>query len=103
MAMHYAGTPIDCTASVHCAAATLNFLVLENHSLDVPWWSSMVQGVESPIVNQGWISVPDGPGLAVTLNDDVVHQHLAPGTGYFQPTTQWDQGKRPVVTVSTTI
>jgi L-alanine-DL-glutamate epimerase-like enolase superfamily enzyme len=90
MAMHYAGTPIGCMASVHCAAATLNFLVLENHSLDVPWWSSMVQGFESPIVNQGWISVPDGPGLGVTLNDDVVHQHLAPGAGYFEPTTHWD-------------
>jgi L-alanine-DL-glutamate epimerase-like enolase superfamily enzyme len=90
MAMHYAGTPIGCMASVHCAAATLNFLALENHSLDVPWWSSMVQGVESPIVDHGWIAVPDGPGLGVTLNDDVVRQHLARGTGYFEPTTQWD-------------
>ena len=36
MAMHYAGTPIGCMASVHCAAATQNFLALENHSLDVP-------------------------------------------------------------------
>ncbi|HTK87146.1 MAG TPA: mandelate racemase/muconate lactonizing enzyme family protein [Nitrospiraceae bacterium] len=90
MAMHYAGTPIGCMASVHCAAATLNFLALENHSLDVPWWSSIVQGVESPIVNHGWIAVPDGPGLGITLNDDVVRQHLAPGTGYFEPTTQWD-------------
>ena len=43
MAMHYAGTPIGCMASVHCAAATQTFLALENHSLDVPWWSSMVE------------------------------------------------------------
>lgn len=90
MAMHYAGTPIGCMASVHCAAATQNFLVLENHSLDVPWWSSMVEGVETPIVNHGWITVPDKPGLGVTLNDDVVRQHLMPGTGYFEPTPQWD-------------
>jgi len=90
MAMHYAGTPIGCMASVHCAAATLNFLALENHSLDVPWWSSMVQGVEMPIVNQGWIRVPDTPGLGVTLNEDVVRQHLVPGTSYFEPTPQWD-------------
>lgn len=90
MAMHYAGTPVGCMASVHCAAATLNFLALENHSLDVPWWSSMVQGVEMPIVNQGWIRVPDMPGLGVTLNEDVVRQHLVPGTSYFEPTPQWD-------------
>ncbi|HTZ46544.1 MAG TPA: mandelate racemase/muconate lactonizing enzyme family protein [Verrucomicrobiae bacterium] len=92
MALHYAGTPIGCMASVHCAAATQNFLALENHSLDVPWWSSLVQeGVQAPIVNHGWIEVPDRPGLGVTLNEDMVRQHLAPGTGYFEPTTQWDQ------------
>src|ERR1022692_4004371 len=37
MAMHYAGLPIGALASVHCAAATENFLACENHSLDVPW------------------------------------------------------------------
>jgi len=92
MALHYAGTPIGCMASVHCAAATQNFLALENHSLDVPWWSSLVtEGVKAPLVNHGWIQVPDRPGLGVTLNEDVVRAHLAPGTGYFEPTPQWDQ------------
>ena len=33
MAMHMAGTPVCAMASVHCAAATENFLVLENHSV----------------------------------------------------------------------
>ncbi len=93
MAMHFAGTPVSCMANVHCAAATLNFLALENHSLDVPWWSDLVEGVEKPIVNQGWITVPDKPGLGITLNEDVVKQHLKPGTGYFEPTTEWDEEK----------
>jgi len=92
MALHFAGTPVGCMASVHCAAATQNFLALENHSLDVPWWSSLVQeGVKSPIVNHGWIDVPAPPGLGVTLNEDIVREHLAPGSGYFEPTPQWDQ------------
>jgi len=91
MALHYAGTPIGCMASVHCAAATQNFLALENHSLDVPWWSALIEeGVKTPIVNHGWIEVPDRPGLGVTLNEDLVRQHLAPGSGYFEPTPQWD-------------
>ena len=91
MALHFAGTPVCCMANVHCAAATQNFLALENYSLDVPWWSSLVQeGVKNPIVKHGWIEVPDRPGLGVTLNEDVVRQHLAPGTGYFEPTPQWD-------------
>jgi L-alanine-DL-glutamate epimerase-like enolase superfamily enzyme len=91
MAMHFAGTPICCMANVHCAAATQNFLALEHHSLDVPWWSSLVQeGVSKSIVHRGFIDVPDRPGLGITLNEDVVHQHLVPGTGYFEPTPQWD-------------
>jgi L-alanine-DL-glutamate epimerase-like enolase superfamily enzyme len=91
MAMHFAGTPVSCMANVHCAAATENFLALENHSLDVPWWATLVQeGAKTPIVNHGWIDVPDRPGLGVTLNEDVVRQHLAPGSGYFEPTPQWD-------------
>lgn len=91
MAMHFAGTPVSCMANVHCAAATLNFLALENHSLDVPWWSSLVQEyTKTPIVNHGWIDVPDRPGLGVTLNEDAVRQHLAPGSGYFEPTPEWD-------------
>ena len=91
MAMHFAGTPVCCMANVHCAAATQNFLALEHHSLDVPWWSSLVQeGMSKSIVQRGFIDVPDRPGLGVILNEDVVRQHLAPGTGYFEPTPQWD-------------
>jgi L-alanine-DL-glutamate epimerase-like enolase superfamily enzyme len=90
MAMHYAGLPIGALASVHCAAATENFLACENHSLDVPWWQDLVEGIEKPIINKGYIAVPDKPGLGITLNEDAVRQHLAPGTGYFEPTTMWD-------------
>src|ERR1700756_2896404 len=94
MAMHFAGPPVCCMANVHCAAATQNFLVIEHRSLDVTWWSSLVQeGANVPIVQNGFIDVPDRPGLGVTLNEDVVRRHLAPGTGYFEPTPQWDNEK----------
>jgi hypothetical protein len=29
--------------------------------------------------------------LGVTLNDEVMKQHLLPGTGYFEPTPEWDK------------
>jgi len=90
MAMHFAGSPISCFANVHCAAATNNFLVLENHSVDVPWWNDLVEGVEKPVVNKGFITVPDKPGLGITLNDEVVKQHLLE-PGYFAPTPEWDK------------
>jgi L-alanine-DL-glutamate epimerase-like enolase superfamily enzyme len=89
MAMHFAGTPVSCMANVHCAAATENFLVMENHSVDVPWWGDLVEGVEKPIVNKGYITVPDRPGLGVTLNDEVVKQHLR-DPGVFEPTPEWN-------------
>jgi len=89
MAMHFAGSPVSCMANVHCAAATENFLVLENHSVDVPWWSDLVEGVEKPIVNHGFITVPNKPGLGVVLNDDVMKQHLLE-PGYFEPTPEWN-------------
>ena len=91
MAMHFAGTPVACMANVHCAAATRNFLALENHSLDVPFWQDLVNGIEKPIVDNGFIKVPDTPGLGITLNDDEVKRHLKPGTGYFEPTPMWDE------------
>jgi L-alanine-DL-glutamate epimerase-like enolase superfamily enzyme len=89
MAMHFAGSPVSCMANVHCAAATENFLVLENHSVDVPWWDNLVEGIEKPIINHGFITVPGKPGLGITLNDDVMKQHLSE-PGYFEPTPQWD-------------
>ncbi|UWZ81933.1 mandelate racemase/muconate lactonizing enzyme family protein [Occallatibacter riparius] len=91
MAMHFAGTPVACMANVHCAAATRNFLALENHSLDVPFWQDLVNGIDKPIVNKGFIKVPDTAGLGITLNDDEVKRHLKPGTGYFEPTPTWDE------------
>ena len=89
MAMHFAGTPISFMANVHCAAATENFLVLEHHSVDVPWWEDLVNG-DKPLVDKGFAKVPDKPGLGVTLNDEVVKRHLLE-PGYFEPTPQWDQ------------
>ena len=92
MAMHFAGTPVSCMANIHCAAATRNFLVLENHSVDIPWWDDLVSGIPKPIVNGGYIAVPEGPGLGIALNDEVVRQHLLE-PGYFDPTPGWDKEK----------
>ena len=90
MVMHFAGTPVSCMANVHCAAATEGFLVMENHAVDIPWWGDLVSGVEKPIVNHGFVKVPEGPGLGITLNEEVVKEHLG-SPGLFEPTPEWDQ------------
>jgi hypothetical protein len=63
---------------------------MENHALDMPWWSDLVNNVPKPIINQGFIQVPDTPGLGVTLNDEAMKEHLR-YPGYFDPTPEFDQ------------
>ena len=91
MAMHFAGSPISFMANLHCAAATENFVALEHHSVDVPWWEDLVTGPDKPINQRGFASPPDRPGLGVELVEEVVKAHLKPGTQYFAPTTEWDE------------
>jgi L-alanine-DL-glutamate epimerase-like enolase superfamily enzyme len=93
MAMHQAGTPVSFMANVHCAAATQNFLSLEHHSVDVPWWESLVKMTDGKkMIEKGYAPVPLSPGLGIELNDEVLKQHLDErDTSYFAPTNQWDK------------
>jgi L-alanine-DL-glutamate epimerase-like enolase superfamily enzyme len=91
MAMHMAGTPISTMASVQCAAATENFIALEHHFTELPFWDDLIDGVPKPIIQQGYIRVPEGPGLGFSLNEDAVKEHLVPeDPGFFAPTPEWD-------------
>ena len=91
MALHMAGTPISSMAAVHCAAATENFIALEHHFTDVPFWSDFIDIGSMPIIQNGYITVPDAPGLGFTLNEDAVKEHLIPeDRSFFEPTPQWD-------------
>ena len=93
MAMHMAASPIATLASVHCAAATENFLVLENHASDVPWWDDLVTGLPRPLVQDGHIAVPETPGLGFAeINEALFREHLDPDAPIFfdTPTDHWD-------------
>jgi L-alanine-DL-glutamate epimerase-like enolase superfamily enzyme len=92
MAMHMAGSPVCFMANVHCAAATQNFLSLEHHSVDSPWWGDLVKVTGSqPLITKGFANVPlDSPGLGVELNEEEVKKHLR-GGAYFDPTPGWNE------------
>jgi L-alanine-DL-glutamate epimerase-like enolase superfamily enzyme len=92
MALHMAGSPVSTIAAVHCAAATENFIALEHHFTDLPFWDDLVTGIPKPIIQDGYIRVPEGPGLGIDLNEGVIREHLTPGdpAGYFEPTLYWD-------------
>ena len=94
MAMHMAGTPISTMAAVHCAAATENFIALEHHFTEVYFWNDFIDDLPKPIIQNGYIPVPDAPGLGFTLNEEAVKEHLIPeDRGFFEPTPQWDSEK----------
>jgi L-alanine-DL-glutamate epimerase-like enolase superfamily enzyme len=88
-AIHFAGSPVGCMASVHMAATLKDMLAMENHAVDIPWWGDLVNGPSKPIVDRGYVTVPDTPGLGVELNEPVVKEHIRKG-GYFAPTSQYD-------------
>jgi gluconate/galactonate dehydratase len=49
---------------------------LENHLIDTPWWNEIVHGLPNPIIQNGFIDVPDAPGLGIeSLNDQVIAAH----------------------------
>jgi len=56
----------------------------------LPFWQDLVNGLEKPIIQHGYINVPDIPGLGFTLNNDECKIYLKPGTGYFEPSPMWD-------------
>jgi L-alanine-DL-glutamate epimerase-like enolase superfamily enzyme len=92
MALHMAGSPIAALAATHIAAATENFLALENHSVDLPRWNDLISGLPNPLIQDGYIAVPETPGLGFAdLNLEVWREFLdARDPLFFDPTDAWD-------------
>ena len=105
MALHQAGSPKVAMANVHCAAATEGFIALEMHSVDNPWWDEIVNFETEKIINNGFVKVPESPGLGIELNEEAVKEHLAKSSegvhgannkfsiypqGAFEDTSEWD-------------
>ncbi len=77
MAIHMAESPVGCMAAVHAAAAVQNVLAVEFHSSDVPYWNDLAIGIDHPLIRDGFITVPDKPGLGIDeLNEDLISEHM---------------------------
>jgi L-alanine-DL-glutamate epimerase-like enolase superfamily enzyme len=91
-ALHFAGSPIAFMANVHCAAAIPSFVALENHAVDLPFWKDLVTGLDDPLMVDGYVGVPDRPGLGVDLNYEGIEANLR-RPGLFEPTDEWNVPK----------
>ena len=79
-AMHNVSSPVGTMAAAHVATAVPNFLALEYHARSVPWWEDLVA---EPVIEDGYITVPQEPGLGITLDRDVIQDHVADGETLF--------------------
>jgi gluconate/galactonate dehydratase len=92
VAVHMAESPIGCLAAVHCLASVESYLALEYHSADVPWWDDLVVGPERLLVRNGFVTVPDAPGLGIErLDDEAIRAHLdSDHPDLWADTSRWD-------------
>lgn len=89
LAPHNVASPIGTVAAAQVCASMNNFLVMEFHAADVPWWDDLVDGEKT--IRDGFIRLGDAPGHGLTLNEDVARAHLKPGSSFFGE-TPWAQG-----------
>jgi L-alanine-DL-glutamate epimerase-like enolase superfamily enzyme len=83
IAPHNISSPIGTLAAVHFCASIPNFLVLEFHASEVPFWSDLVHGGPGGLIVQGHFTVPEAPGLGLELDEDVARQYARPGEKFF--------------------
>jgi hypothetical protein len=64
---------------------------MECHAVDfISWWQDLITGVPQLVIKDGYITVPDAPGLGVELNEAVVKERLL-YPGYFDPNFTWNR------------
>lgn len=74
MAPHNVGGPVATAAALHLAACTPNFKIQEHfNDFDEPYVLAAAPGL--PKVIDGYFGLPTGPGLGVTLDEEVIRAH----------------------------
>jgi galactonate dehydratase len=84
VAPHAVTSPIGMMATAHVCAAIPNFLAQEWHWIDSPdLWRNWVK--EGEIIQKGFITMLERPGIGVEMNEDTARKAQVPGTPWFQP------------------
>ncbi len=74
VAPHNVGGPVSTAAALHLAAATPNFKIQE-HFNDFAEEFVKAAAPGNPAVEEGSFLLPQGPGLGVTIDEDVIAAH----------------------------
>jgi galactonate dehydratase len=85
IAPHSQASPIGAMATAHAMATVPNFLVVEWHWSHPAerWarWKSFVK--EGDIIQKGYITVPDKPGIGVEMDEEALKKTMPPGSAWF--------------------
>ena len=74
VAPHNVGGPVSTAAALHFAASTPNFKIQEHfNDFAEAWVKEVAPG--NPEVVDGYFALPEGPGLGVELNQEVLDEH----------------------------
>jgi galactonate dehydratase len=74
VAPHNVGGPVSTAAALHLAACTNNFKIQEHfNDFDEVYVKESALGV--PEVVDGYFALPTGPGLGITLNEEIIREH----------------------------
>ena len=74
LAPHNVSASVGTAAALHLAACTPNFKIQEYfNDFDEPFVTATARGL--PAVIDGYFALPEGPGLGVTFDEDVVLAH----------------------------
>ena len=74
VAPHNVGGPVSTATALHFAACTTNFKIQEHfNDFSEAWVKEAATGC--PEVIDGYFSLPNGPGLGMELNEDLIAQH----------------------------
>ena len=74
MAPHNTNSAVGTVAELHLDAAMPNFLIQEYHAeFYEPHYFKVIQGL--PRQEAGYVSLPDGPGLGISVDDELLESH----------------------------
>ena len=76
---HCYTSPITVAACLHWLCTCRDAFIFEDCVEDSPMRNELTH--ETVQAKDGWISVPEGPGLGVTLNEDIVKRYLVSQSG----------------------
>jgi L-alanine-DL-glutamate epimerase-like enolase superfamily enzyme len=82
LAPHNIAGPIGTLASAQLCASIPNFLALEWHAASVPFFDELLAG-GGPVIVDGYVTLPDGPGIGAELDLDVARRYARPGEPFF--------------------